>query len=517
MRPSKLLRLLPVLLLLLSACAAHRLTVTLGKSPVFIEPAVKQAAGAPPGEAIGPRAFGFNGFELYNRGGFVWRLADQVRDMQELGVGFLRLSGGTTPAWAQVQPGKSAGYDFSRYDRFCQAFSRAGVEMMISLTPQAPWDGDECQKPNRRGPMFPCNLDAYLAYVRAVVKRYDGEHADCGCSKPAPDCYRDGDRQRPKWGPKGRPHVKYWQIGNEVDIAEYWADTPERYAELLQRSYRAIKEVCPDCQVLMGGQSGGGVVRGGYELSPFYRRVLESLRERAFDIVDNHFYKRQGDYPLYAQRQDDYLVAMAARGWARPQFWLTEMDTYSGRPVGAPPQSEADQAAELVRRYVSLFGAGVRKVCWTKMVESAAFHGKPCSYYDFTGLIHNPLAPEDCGDKAHPAGFGVSGRKLSFYSLKLLIEKLSGSPYDGVRLVYEAEGVHVYEFRRPQGPLYVAWWDWYREGEGGKATKTVNLRLPDIVSDKFTVTTAVPDAPTGAGLPPAAYPAFFKREAATLH
>jgi hypothetical protein len=515
-RRDLLLRLLlSTLLVLVSACAAHELTITLGQEPVYIEPAGaagdKQASAA----AIDSRTFGLNSFGLYNQPRLTWRLADQLREMHDLGLGFLRLSGGTTPAWARVATPNGV-YDFSRFDRLLGSLSRSGLELMATLPLRPPRGQADCY-PKEAGPRFPCDPAAWLFYLRAVVARYDGEHADYGCTRAAPDCYRRGDGQYPGWRPEERPRIKYWQIGNEVNLKNYWEDTPERYAELLNLSYHAVRETCPDCKVLLAGQAGLGVISGDYSLSPFYRGVLESLDERAFDIVDSHLSKKQGAYGGYSVFQDEFLEAIKKRGWARPRFWLTEVNTFSGWPKGAAaPQSEAEQAAELVRRYVAFLAMGVEKLCWTRLLDYHAFHDNRCSYFNFTGLIHNPLAPEDCHDPARPAGFGLSGRKLSFYSLKLLIDKLAGASKEGIRLVHHEEGVRLYEFERLQGPLYVAWWDWYEGGDEGEA-KTVTLYLPDVPSEEVTITVAVPEACAGDDLTASDYPSFFRQEKAFLH
>lgn len=190
------------------------------------------------------------------------------------------------------------------------------------------------------------------------------------------------------------------------------------------------------------------------------------------------------------------------------------MATFSGTPSRAMGyQSEQDQADELVKRFVFLFASGARKVCWPKIIEQGWFHGDPCNPFNFTDLIQNPLSPEDCSDMDNPKGFGRTGKKLSYYTLKLLIHKLEGSDWRDIRILHQEGNVYVFEFKSKGKPLYVVWWDWFREqGEG----KTVELELKDI-SGKVTITEAVPDAANGSELRDAAYPLFFNTQEVPLH
>lgn len=52
---------------------------------------------------------------------------------------------------------------------------------------------------------------------------------------------------------------------------------------------------------------------------------------------------------------------------------------------------------------------------WNLMVERHEFAGQPNSYFDNVGLINNP------------ANDGKSHKKLSYFTYKLMIEKLEGS------------------------------------------------------------------------------------------
>jgi len=118
--------LLVSVLLAVTSCASpfHKLTITLGKTPVYIEPTAQVASGVPPAEMITAKAFGVDNYIEYHRGDFRYTTADQVANLKDLGLGFHRVAGGKSPSWGRVQPQKEAGYDFTRLDQIYSALVR---------------------------------------------------------------------------------------------------------------------------------------------------------------------------------------------------------------------------------------------------------------------------------------------------------------------------------------------------------------------------------------------------------
>ena len=45
--------------------------------------------------------------------------------------------------------------------------------------------------------------------------------------------------------------IKYWEIGNEVSIPEFWSGTPQKYGELVEIASNEINKVCSDCKVVI--------------------------------------------------------------------------------------------------------------------------------------------------------------------------------------------------------------------------------------------------------------------------
>ena len=130
-------------------------------------------------------------------------------------------------------------------------------------------------------------------------------------------------------------------------------------------------------------------------------------------------------------------------------------------------------------------------------------------YFDHTGLIYD-------GNGSDDLGLGV--KKLSYYTYKLMTEKLEGSDWDNTRTIRESDNVYVYKFTpnpnkfdtgqaKNGNPVYVAWWDYF---DDTGSSKTVTLNVGNI--DSVKVTEAVPNADSGAGLNENDYPNFFETE-----
>ena len=314
----------------------------------------------------------------------------------------------------------------------------------------------------RPGSFLPRDIEGFKRYVKEVVERYDG----------------DGFKDAP-----GSPIVKYWQIENEPNLAWLWRKqgTPEEYAQLLLAAYEAAKEANPGCKVLIGGVGGGpgeGPDSSLYGFRHFYVPVLEALRGRGFDIFDYHWYgNARGDYKRFERVYREVRRALDKYGFEDAEIWVTEMSTYSGKPRGHPYQSEEEQAADLVKRYIFSLWLGVKKVFWAFGLAEGFKHDD--GYFDHTGLIYDGLGSDD-------RGRGV--RKLAFYAYKVMTQKLEGSDWDNVRRLQTGEGsVLAFEFKNPRAPkrrVIVVWWDWFEEPEVNVKRLTLDIGAEEALLTK---------------------------------
>ncbi len=127
------------------------------------------------------------------------------------------------------------------------------------------------------------------------------------------------------------------------------------------------------------------------------------------------------------------------------------MGSFSGRPRGHRPQSEAQQAGDLLRRYVYPLSLGVQKTFWAFGLVEGFKHDD--GYFDHTGLIYN-------GHESGDRGRGV--RKLGYYTYILMTEKLEGKRFIEDILDLPAH-VYAYRFGNKADSVIVVWWDWWNE------------------------------------------------------
>jgi hypothetical protein len=80
------------------------------------------------------------------------------------------------------------------------------------------------------------------------------------------------------------PVIRDWEIWNEPDTAEFFAGSPEQYAQMLRVAHDAIKTIDPQANVLLGGIS--GVSGMGWLAQVFATPGVDA--EHAFDIANIH-------------------------------------------------------------------------------------------------------------------------------------------------------------------------------------------------------------------------------------
>jgi hypothetical protein len=324
-----------------------------------------------------------------------------------------------------------------------------------------------------------------------MVERYDGD-SDLGCSLAnGIDCYNPGDNEFPAQKlilTLQKNPIKYWQVCNQVtdtcDGAECGVNVnyADKYAEVMELTYTAIKSSCIDCQVLIAGDSSKNL----------YPAVYKSLAGNHIDIVDMHFFGEIGEYADIPEEMDFLKGSLASAGFDLDtlRFWITETGTYSGDPVDdrdidevlqedPPYQTEKEQAQELIKRFVISFGYGIEKVLWAWGIKEG--FNCDCCQFDYTGLIYDGNSEHQiCNESdSHDRGDGV--KKLAYFSYKMMNRKLK--EFVSVDTIMSFNGTYVYRFLTDEGRLvYVGW------SEGGES-----VTLTEIESNSIKITMAVPD------------------------
>lgn len=271
----------------------------------------------------------------------------------------------------------------------------------------------------------------------------------------------------------GAPIV-YWELGDEQNGTWGTSCVPEEYARRVSVLGPAIRRACPDCTIIMGGLLDGPEM-GTAGAAPYLDAFLDSGGGEWIDVFAFHYYglarpdDRLPGAQLYSSAQKivgSFRDVLTQHGRATAPIWVTETSTFSGG-MGEIEQSERDQAADLVKRYVFLWSLGVDVVQWCYLTEPR-YEGTGVGFFDQSGLIYN-------GDGPYDRGSGV--RKRSYFAYQEMVDRLRNAAL--VRRE-EDSGVTWVQFETGSGPLTVLWQDpWLREGpvwiRGAAGVEVVDL------------------------------------------
>lgn len=285
-------------------------------------------------------------------------------------------------SWGRIE-GQRGHYDWSYYDNLVATAKRYGVSIYGLVSGWAPWTKPYSQE----------GIDDYLAFLKELVRHY---HAD----------------------------IHHWEIWNEPNIF-FWQGPREMYAELLRRSYAAVKEADPEALVL--GMSTSGID---------YNFIARTMAlDAPFDILTIHPYRKVlNDRALINELK---IAGDLVKG--RP-VWITEFGWSTFTPHNAlaqdfAPFTERQQAELLARAYLCTLAAGGHT---------------NTSWYDFRNDGEDPLYFEN--------ELGVLRRDFSpkpaYWAYATLTRLLEGRQLAGA--VDAGEGVLAYRFEG-KGSVIALW------------------------------------------------------------
>ena len=283
--------------------------------------------------------------------------------------------------WQNIQSGPEAPYNWSRIDRFVQAYQDAGfTHLTLMITARAFWAASDPPSLGHPGDFFPRPEyeDDYSAYVQAFVERYDLDGLD------------------------DMPDLSYpiTLFGFEPEYSTFWPGEAETYIRLLELAYPAVKAANPAAQVMAAGLLMTDVFNGYptpaevearlqnpdpriFDKSPADIALLLDHPE-LFDVLDFH---SLGDYTEIPPTVLWLREQMGARGYERPT-WIG--DAFGGTalngwgPVACPtrpnsgwlghPATEADRCrvAEALEALASESDPGHQAAIDWIRAESAA-------------------------------------------------------------------------------------------------------------------------------------------------
>jgi hypothetical protein len=214
-------------------------------------------------------------------------------------------------SWQRIEP-QPGEFHWDYYDKLLDTARRNGITVYAIVGYWTSWSKNYTSE----------GVDQYVAFLRQLVRRYQ-------------------DR------------IKQWEIWNEPNIF-FWQGPKALYAEMLKKSYKAIKETDPAAQVL-------GLSTAGID----FKFIDEMLRLGApFDVLTIHPYRKQFDDRAFID--DLKRVSEQVKlpeGLPRP-VWLTEMGWATHVPHHAlrqdfEPVTQRAQAELLARVYLCSIVSGV--------------------------------------------------------------------------------------------------------------------------------------------------------------
>ncbi len=449
---------LALVLLILGGCAAGVVagTAARGPRPVASAPAASSAVGARKAPVArtavtGADVFGVNEAVTIPRPwierGLVAPereeelLADDARLARDLGVRIVRGPTQVYPYLDHLSLERS-GWDFARADRWVRTVQAAGLEPQLMV---GPWPGNQTANYTRH--YVPEDMDAYTAYVRRVVERYDGDGVE-----DMPGLVRG---------------VRYWEVDNEPDLhnsrpprsangrggVEIGADprdfqTPAQYAEVLIASARAIRAAHPDALVLNAGFFSIKTPEG----DAYVRALAEIPGVRdAVDVFSVHCYFEQDSLDPVSR-----TLAVAHDTFPGTPIWVTETSV----PARGEPewQDEEWQARMVVAIHGAFLAGGADRVFWHTLADPPPRAGAratlPFSTNSLLRVLRDPI------DRGGVGGPRVEDKPAGAVYRRLAATLAGANPADlreevaeGGRLLWTGDG-------------WVAFWGTPRTPEG---------------------------------------------------
>ena len=456
-------------------------------------------------------------------GGPKSRWQDYVKYLGELNVHWVRNGGIEELRWGDVQPYEGAPYDWGKYDNMIRALQAKNINLLPCIVPVTRWKSSDRGGMARPGELLgprekigsrvlrkksrirlPSDLAAYKKFVEAAVERYDGDGINDMRGLEFP--------------------IKWWMTSHEPNHPHFWGDSPENYAILVKNTCQAIKKADPEAKIVLAGTAGGirdylyadEKIPQGFTVTPlalrkkkgkdgFFITMLRKLQEIApeskqwIDVMDFHIFVNFGDYSKIG-RFVHYINRLTKDfGLGEKPLWITETCTFAGKlkmkqvsfQEGAREyQSEREQAQELFKRYVFGIANGVKKTFWGGPVCAGGD-----SFFGNSGIIR---------PKGEPM--------LAYYTYKKMVQKLEGSDWNNVETVETGlRNTRIFKFMKKDNnlPIYVAWWDYYKEDEEFKMQNNKKWVLK-IDANQVKITTAVPKEDSGAKIKD--YESAFKTE-----
>jgi len=431
--------------------------------------------------------------------------------------------------WGNIEP-EPGKYEWGPLDALVLEYQQAGFTgLQMDFAALSPWASSV---PPALGVApkdvntFPKEeyLGEYVAYVSAVVERYDHDGVD------------------------DMPGLLYpiHDYGVEREFTGYWPGTAEEYVRLLRIAYPAIKAADSEAHVLLVALLMADIFDGNPDQAEiesrlqkdadYMRKSVPEMRAilaacDAYDIVDFHALANYAEIPLTAQWIRNELNANGCGEkpiWIGDAFSMSALIGYGGfvPPTPFPPATletrdavvaalaavadpadanhdaaqawlYGEMAIGLVRKIVVSAGSGILGINlgnmedWKTGIAAADKASVPMLGASlFMGMTDTTITNQEPGGKLPFTGHlwskarRAGDRRPVWYALKLVNEKISA--FNSVEKLdpsslsgqVSAIGIWAYRFEMPTVPVWVLWYDDGNLYLPGQTPPSVIVQLP---------------------------------------
>lgn len=318
-------------------------------------------------------------------------------DFNALGIDTFRQFTSGDLIWSNVET-QSDSYDFAAADAIMNGTDQAAIATLFSYqlasssSPQDVILGDTAPKKTL--------TPEAKAYIDAVVDHYKDE-------------------------------VIYWEIGNE--LAHWELEEPGAFPVAEQATWLAavaaeIKTRDADAQIVLPGL----INISTDNVDDWLPGIVDAAGSDWFDIVNYHQYNR---WQRFASERAALQAVLEDLEIADKPIWLTETGTSSdvtNTRLTDYPNSETQQAADVIRRSIQAYAAGDALVLW-----------------------HTYIGNDDAGEEFRYFGLITESldKSPAYYTAQLLNNVIL--PFETVTAV--DDNAFIYQVKQSHGNLYVAW------------------------------------------------------------
>lgn len=247
-------------------------------------------------------------------------------------------------SWGRIEPLRGR-FDWAYYDQLLACAKRNGISVYAIVGYWTAWTK----------PYTSEGIDDYVRFLKAMVNRY-------------------------------RKDVHQWEIWNEPNIF-FWQGPKGLYAELLTKSYAAVKEVDPSAQVL-------GLSTSGID-TKFIDRMLQL--KAPFDVLTIHPYRSRLNDQAFIQDLKAVSDQVRRPDGSRRPVWLTEMGWATHQPHNTSRQDFAPntlraQAQLIARSYLCALVSGVDPL--TFWYDFRNDGDDPIYFEHQMGIVYNDFRPK---------------------------------------------------------------------------------------------------------------------------